>query len=354
MSAQRPIMDPLFVRPFTEEPKPSAARKWLVPLLMWFGRALVSRPLAPRRPAVAEGTERRARPRSAVGELFRAAICQLLFLPLALSGTAVLLVYLGTHPSIPSINSDPGADGSYFESVSLTSADGTGLSAWFIPALDAHRIVDQRDLALRGRTPAVVLAHDFGNSMQQMLPLVAPLHDEGLNVMVVGLRGVGAAGLPRGQTFGIDEAADVRAATDWLVAQPRVDVDRIAAVGIGTGATAALLAAQRDAHLHVLILADPVQDADDVIAFRIGPRDRRFRCLDPACRWVFDLYYHVEADEANYAPLAHLTATHPTLFLPAGSARADYLDKKVQTKIRRFLREQLHTMDVTADAAQAR
>src|SRR3712207_7763954 len=60
------------------------------------------------------------------------------------------------------------------------------------------------------------------------------------SLAAVGLRGVGA-GRTRGQTFGIEEARDLAAAVNRVRENPFVDPDRVAVLGIGTGANAALL-----------------------------------------------------------------------------------------------------------------
>jgi len=341
---QRPLMDPLFVKPFTPPVKKSSTN-WLVPSLRWFGKTMVSRPLAVRR--AEEAVERR----SPFAEFVRALICQLLFLPLALAAAVFSLVYLGTHPPIPSITADPNSVGVYFDPVTFNSTDGATLSAWMAPALDARRIIDQRDLVLSTNCPAVILVHDFGNSPQEMLPLIPSLHEEGVTVLTLGLRGVGA-GLPRGQTFGINEAGDIRAAVDWLRTQPRVDVNRIAVVGLGTGATAALLAAAKEPSIKALVLADPVESADGMIAKHIGPHDERVKWLQPACKWIFELYYHVEADDVNYSRMNQVMASRPTLMLPGGSNRPEYLDKNIQTQVLTFVRQQFHTRDTASAVAQ--
>src|SRR2546423_11855041 len=188
---QRPMMDPLFVKPFNAPEKKSAAKNWLVPSLKWFGKTMVSRPLAVRR--AEEALERR----NPFAEFVRAVICQILFLPLALAAAIFSLVYLGTHPPVPSITADPNSVGIYFDPVTFNSTDGASLTAWMAPALDARRIIDQRELVLRANCPAVILVHDFGNSPQEMLPLIPSLHEEGITVLTLCLRGVGG-GLPPG------------------------------------------------------------------------------------------------------------------------------------------------------------
>src|SRR3954467_8110740 len=104
-----------------------------------------------------------------------------------------------------------------------------------------------------------------------MLPLVRPLHDAGFVVLVVGVRGSGTT-TPAAQTFGLTEWMDVRAAAEMLRRRPYVDANKIGGAGIGTGATAALLAAEPDDGLRALVLDDPASSADEVVAHRLAPR----------------------------------------------------------------------------------
>ena len=334
-------MDPLFVKPFEAPKRRWAVTRLVVAVLGWIGRTLISRPLAIYRP----GQESRAfRP---LHEFMRAAAYQAMFLPLALSLTAALLVYIGTHPSVPTISLDPGSAGVYFDQVTLSSEDGTALSAWFAPVVDAGRVLAQKERIIRTKDPAIVLVHDFGQTPQQLLPLVAPLHEEGVAVMVVGLRGTGAAKLA-GQTFGLNESADVRAAVDYLRGCVQIDGSRIAIMGVGTGATAALLAAQRDPSIKALVVADAAKNVDEMIDRRVAPKQAWVKWMKPMCKWAFEICYRVTADDMSYDRLSKVTQAHPTLTLPNGSESTEYFNKKTIARVQWFVHKQLKSTDVAA------
>ena len=180
------------------------------------------------------------------------------------------VVFCGTHPKVSRDWGDPADRGVYYDPISFPSRDGTLLQAWLVPVVDAKRVLARKDKVLSERQPAIVLVHDFGRSPQQMLPLLAPLHEDGIVVVAVGLRGLGA-GRASGRTFGLNESLDVAAAVDMLRRRPFVDPDRIAVLGIGTGANAALLAAAKDAKIKALILADPVAGPEEAVARYVGP-----------------------------------------------------------------------------------
>ncbi|MDB5292852.1 MAG: hypothetical protein JWL69_4093 [Phycisphaerales bacterium] len=336
---QRPVMDPTFLEKPRNHRRMSQWKNWIMPAVKWCGRTLISRPFSIRAP----------RPIKPLAYLLAVAIRQFIFLPLILAATSVVLVYAGTHPTPPPLVSDPNSQGVYYDPVNLASEDGTRLTGWLVPAVDAHRVIEEQDRFLRTRRPAVVLVHDFGQTQQQVLPLIAPLHDEGMVVLVVGLRGAGN-GRPQGQTFGINESADVKAAVEMLRHRASVDPNRIAVLGLGTGATAALLAAEHDPQIAALVIADPVTSANDAVAQRIGPHETWMAWLRPACKWAFELSYHVSADDVNLDRFAALTQLRPTLMLPPGSERVTYFDARRIGLIREFLATSLRRSDAVASA----
>jgi len=152
--------------------------------------------------------------------------------------------------------------------------------------------------SLGTRHPGVVLAHDYGQSPSQFLPLLVPLHEAGFSVLAVGLRGVGL-GRPMGQTFGTNESKDIAAAVQVLRGHPSVDPGRIAVLGLGTGANAALLAANRDSGIAALALADPVADSRQAVDRYIGPNYWALGWMQPLCRWGLEIGYRTGPDEID-------------------------------------------------------
>src|SRR5579864_8877996 len=177
--------------------------------------------------------------------MVRTIACWGVCLPVIIGGVATGFVFKGTHPVAPPALTDPRSQGCYYESVDFTGEDGMHLTGWFVPALDARRVLEDKERALRIRGPAVILVHDFGQSRQQMLPLVRPLHEQGIAVMLVALRGAGTDS-ETAQTFGIKESKDVLAAVNAMRNRRFIDPARVAVAGAGTGANAALIAASQD------------------------------------------------------------------------------------------------------------
>jgi pimeloyl-ACP methyl ester carboxylesterase len=287
---QRPIMNPAFFEDPEGPAPPARWRVWLHRAAVW-GRALAR--VALRRPFMRPpvGPPAPLWYRIAAGLLYR------LTVGLTLAAIAVVAILTAaTHPrTADAAGADPGASGIYYDPVSFLSSDGVRLDAWLIPALDAQRIVQQGDQALRQKRPAVILVHDYAQSRRQMLPLIRPLHQAGFNVLALSLRGCGSSGASP-QTFGLRESLDVRAAAEMLRRRPFIDPHRIAALGLGTGANAVLLAARGDPDLRTLILQNPFADFNEVLDHYILPPALQYDWLQTAFRWTFQTIYRVDAE----------------------------------------------------------
>lgn len=254
---------------------------------------LLSRPLAG---SVRVGANVRDETGTRVSRFARGVTYRLAFLPVLLATLAGVLVYFGTHPANAPVVKDPITYGVYYDAVSYASADGGRLDGWLVPVLDAKKVVQQRDRALRSTWPAVVLVHDYGQSREDVLPLVRPLHDAGYVVLVTSLRG--EDGATAGHTFGLKEADDVAAAVDLLRRRPFVEAGRIGVVGVGTGATAALLVAGREsAAISTVIALRPPSNMDDIFYRKVVPP--RLALLGPLCQWTFEIGYGVSMNVAE-------------------------------------------------------
>lgn len=344
---QRPMMDPTFVKDVVKaKRKRPAYFQFIMKLVRWFGRSLVSNPLVVKRP------EEQERHISLIKLGVRMCISWVVFVPLLAALLSALLVFVGTHPAVPAVVADPASQGVYYDAVSFVSEDGIKLNGWVVPAIDAKRVLEDRDRMLRMRRPAVVLVHDFGQSPQQMLPLVRPLHDEGVVVMIVALRGIGTEQRVA-QTFGLNESKDVTAAVQLLRGRSFVDPTRIAVVGIGSGANAALIAASKDPAIKALILANPLKSPDDEIVKHISPDRRGLKWLEPLCKRIFEVMYTVDSKQINYRLLDPVIASRPTLVFDATDAFV-LQDAANLDQVRAFCRRHLKTQDAPPILGTAR
>lgn len=130
----------------------------------------------------------------------------------------------------------------YFRDVSLTTADGVNLAAWYVPASLPSSILN---------APTILLAHGLLDSKRVLLHLVPWLHEAGYNVMLLDFRGHGDSE-KRPTTIGRQEVLDVQAALDWLEAEGVGD--RVGGLGMSMGAAALVNTAVKDNRLDALVL----------------------------------------------------------------------------------------------------
>lgn len=322
---QRPVMNPMFMEE-KEAPNPNRRRPklyqiawgWMRAALRWVGRLFFTNVfrLDRARLRVEDGTP--------VQRFIRAVLYRLAFVPVILAIFVFALVFAVTHPPHYSAEADPTLQGVYYDPVNFVSEDGTRLEGWIVPVFDAKRVLEERERTLHKKHPAIVLVHDYMGTRQQMLPLVPALHDAGVVVLVVGLRGTGPS-LGTGQTFGLKEQMDVRAAVDFLRRRSYVDASKVSVMGLGTGANAAVGAAAQDANIAALILDRPIESFDEAMMSRLGRNQEWLSVLMPLFRYTFEAMYHVDADQLTSSSFASVTTTRPTLrFDAVGDGSAPY------------------------------
>jgi acetyl esterase/lipase len=274
----------------------------------------------------------------------RGLLYRLAFVPLLIALAVSGMIYAGSHPFPPPSDLDPTCQGIYYDAATLVTDDGVRLDAWLVPVVDATLVLSQKEEVLRHKQPAVVLVHDFGNRRQQMLPLVRPLHQAGFVVLVIGLRGGSGAG----STFGLREALDIKAGVEMLRRRPFVDPARIAVVGIGSGASAALLAAKDDPTLAALVLDHPARDASAVVEQHLVPHHPALAWMSPLCKWGFEIAYRVDADDLNLSRFSSVMHSRPVLLLDLPSQGIS--SGTAVVAVRDFLKAGLHVTPQTASA----
>lgn len=163
----------------------------------------------------------------------------------------------GAPPTWPQWR-NPNEANMYTRDVTLTTADGVQLAAWYVPSLEPD-------------AASVILGHGLLGSKWGMQRLVVWLHEAGYNVLVLDFRGHGYSD-KRPTTIGPEEAVDVRAALDWLEAEGAGD--RVAGLGLSLGAAALVNAAYQDARLDALVLDSLFAewgDTDFASGYRLPP-----------------------------------------------------------------------------------
>ncbi len=337
---QRPVMNPTY---HDDAPAPARQQRWglwlkvVVRAMRITLELLLSNPFRLRDPS-----QLRNEVGTPTGRFVRGLFYRLAFVPLIAAAVAALLVYAGTHPSVPLIDKDPITVGVYYDPVTFANAEGNRLEGWLVPVIDAKKVVEERENVLRIKWPAVVLVHDYAESRQQMLPLVRPLHEAGFVVLVTSLRGDGSSG-EGGHTFGLHESNDVLAAVELLRRRPFVDASRIAVLGLGTGAIAATFAVERDAQIGALVSLRPPDGSDLLLHRHVIPK--RMPWIAPLCEWTFEIAYGVDANDLNSSARTGERSGSTLLIRNAGSLEDTGLTERVVDHLYRHL-QQVKTADL--------
>ena len=156
----------------------------------------------------------------------------------------------GSPPKFPYWR-DPADASIYFRDVTLTTADGVNLAAWYVPAIHASG---------RANTPTILLAHGFLDRRWFMLHLVPRLHEAGYTVMLLDFRGHGDSD-KRPATVGREEVLDLQAALDWLEAEGVGG--RVGGSGMSMGAATLVNTAAQDDRIEALVLDSSFADWKD-------------------------------------------------------------------------------------------
>ena len=131
----------------------------------------------------------------------------------------------------------PADRGLTYRDVEFRTADGVRLSGWYVPSRAGA---------------AVVLLHGAGSTRSSVLDHAVVLGRSGYGVLLFDARGHGRSG-GRAMDFGWYGDADIAAAVTFLQAQPDVDGERIAAVGMSMGGEEAIGAAAGDARIKAVV-----------------------------------------------------------------------------------------------------
>ncbi len=125
-----------------------------------------------------------------------------------------------------------------YRGVQFLTADGITLRGWYAPSRNGA---------------AVLLAHGYGDNRVDMLAEFVTLAAQGYGVLGFDLRGHGMSA-PALVTLGDRERRDIRAALEFLCAQPDVDPDRVGGIGFSSGGAALACVAADDQRLRVVVL----------------------------------------------------------------------------------------------------
>lgn len=132
-----------------------------------------------------------------------------------------------------------------YHRVRFTSADGTRIRAWYIPA-PVH--TPPRGL--------IVVCHGYTGNRATMLPYVEFLHKAGYATLLPEFRAHGWSGGSK-TSFGIGESLDLQAGLAWVREQDNLRDLPLVLMGESMGASVVLLVAAEDQEVRAVIADSP-------------------------------------------------------------------------------------------------
>ncbi len=191
----------------------------------------------------------------------------LIWVTVALGVLAVIYFAIGAYAasevvkpkmSVETSGKTPAVVGLEYEDIRfLSREDGLNIAAWYIPAERA--------------TSAVILVHGRNTGkadamLTRFVELATPLHEAGLAVMMIDMRGHGDSEGSR-YTFGVKERNDVLAAVDWLIAH-EVQPGKIGILGVSLGGASVIGAAAEEEAIGAVALDSTFADLNPLIIAR--------------------------------------------------------------------------------------
>jgi dipeptidyl aminopeptidase/acylaminoacyl peptidase len=198
--------------------------------------------------------------------------------------------------------------------VMLVTADGLMLRGWYVPS--------------RNRA-AVVMAHGLSQTRMDLLPEARILKDAGYGVLLFDMR---AHGESEGatSTWGDKERLDVRAALDFVRAQPDVDPQRVGALGFSIGSAAVAEVAAKDSGVRAVVLLSPFNTLWLAAAYDF----RRFGFVSQSGALMPFWRRHIAIDEVRTIDAVEHIRPRPLLIVmgteESGQPLADELFAKVR------------------------
>ena len=139
--------------------------------------------------------------------------------------------------------------------------------------------------------------------------------------------------------------ATIADAIAWMRTQPNVDPNRIALIGLGTGANACAIAARNDPSITAMVLAAPVSNFDQAFADRVGSNHRWLGPLHNLFRWTFETMYGVDASDLDMSNFQQVIAQRHVLMT---DRRQRLMDQGYIGGVRRFLDKHFHEQVASA------
>ncbi len=189
------------------------------------------------------------------------------------------------------------------EEVTVTMADGRGLSAWYVPSRNGA---------------ALLLDHGSGGSRERVVTHARMLARHGYGVLALDLPGNGES---EGHSNGLGDNAQpaLDSALDWLSRRDDVEPDRIGGYGISLGAEILIEGAASDPRLKAVVADGATRPKDAMDALEPPVHDRAIGgLLLHAVRGVSGMRMSTSLN-----PVIERIAPRPVLLVAAGGSEQE-------------------------------
>jgi esterase/lipase len=163
---------------------------------------------------------------------------------------------------------------SSYETVDFTDRQGGVHEGWLL-------------LGLKG-APVVVLCHGYNSNRSELLSLGTVLRENHFNVYLYNQQG--AKALMSYSNLGVRQAYDLLDAIDFITKHPAVNAHRVGVFGTTTGGYAALVAAERNPMIEVLVVDTIYDDPDQMFYAQL---DRLLGGSGSIFRFLTRLEFHI-------------------------------------------------------------
>jgi fermentation-respiration switch protein FrsA (DUF1100 family) len=196
-------------------------------------------------------------------------------------------------------DSNPGAHSLAYQDLTLHSRDDlVDIAAWYIPYEGASKAV----VMVHGKSSS--RSFEFGGAF---IDRAVALHEGGLAVMMIDLRGHGESGEGR-FSFGINERRDVLGAVDWLEAQG-FEPGSIGVLGVSMGGGASIGAVAEEESIGALIVDSTYADILPLIEAEWTDESGLPNLFITPTRWMNQLMYGYDLGKAK--PVDEIGAIAP-------------------------------------------
>ncbi len=190
-----------------------------------------------------------------------------------------------------------------YEDIKVTARiDGMQIAGWFIPAVDSEK--------------AVIMAHGRNqsrNSYTSLIELAEHMHQGGLNVVMLDLRGHGQS--PDAHySFGLAERRDIEGAVDWLT-QRGFKPEGIGALGCSLGAAAVIGAAAEEPKISAVVEDSGFAEIYPVLKARSYSDGGLPSFLLTPTLWMIQLKYGYDLSQARPVTEIGAIAHRPLLII---------------------------------------